>query len=134
VRVSPDGAEPLAASTLLAACGSPYTYLGRRPLDLVPGATFDGHIAWTALLRVRPHEVTALLLRAARGRPLPVGSPALAGGLAEREVLVTAARPIAVQADGEALGHHSWVRILPGPELLTIAPLGSSPRPRRRRE
>ncbi len=124
LRVSPDGAEPLAAATLLAACGSPYTYLGRRPLDLVPGAAFDGRLAWTALLRVRPHEVTALLVRAARGRPLPVGGPALAGGLAEREVLVTAARPTAVQADGEALGRHAWVRILPGPELLTIAPPG----------
>ena len=57
LHISADGGEVRDAVTALVACGSPYTYLGPLPLDLVPGAGFDGRLAWVALTRVRAVEL-----------------------------------------------------------------------------
>ena len=122
LRASADGGEPVLARAVLAACGTPYTYLGRRPLDLVPGAAFDGHLAWVGLTRIRPGELAHLGLRAARGRELPIGSPTLAGGVFARELLVESDAPAPVQADGEPLGRHREIRVRPGPVLRAIEP------------
>ena len=117
-----DGEARGEAVAVLVACGTPYTYLGSRPLDLVPGAAFDGRLAWVALLRARPHEIGGLLLRAARGRDLPVSGPALSGGSAESGLVVRSTDPAPVQADGEALGRHREVRISSGPVLRVVDP------------
>lgn len=122
LTLSGEGLEPLTAVAVLVACGTPYTYLGRRPLDLVPGAAFDGRLAWLALTRVRPTELAVLMLRAARGRDLPERGPSLAGGAAEGELVVRADAPAPVQADGEALGRHREVRVGPGPRLWVVDP------------
>jgi diacylglycerol kinase family enzyme len=122
LSASADGAPPIAAAAVLVACGTPYTYLGRRPLDLVPGAAFDGHLAWLALRRARLPEVTRLLVRAVRGRELPIGGPALAGGRIAETLTVRAARPAAVQADGEALGRATELTVSPGPVLRVLVP------------
>ena len=90
---SADGAHEREVVAVLVACGAPYTYLGPRPLDLVPGAAFDGDLAWVALTRVRPRELGSILLRAARGRELSLDGPALRGGRIESELLVRAERP-----------------------------------------
>jgi hypothetical protein len=113
------------AAAVLAACGTPYAYLGRRPLDLVPGAAFDGRLAWLAVTRVRVPEVTRLMLRAVRGRDLPLGGPTLVGGTVRRELTVRADAPAAVQADGEPLGRHEDMAILPGPLLRAVVPRSS---------
>ncbi len=120
--VGADGAGAVEAVAVLVACGSPYTYLGGRPLDLAPGAAFEGRLAWVALSRVHPGELAGILLRAARGRDLPMGGPALAGGTVTRELVVSSAEPAAVQADGEPLGRHRHVRIQPGPALRILDP------------
>jgi len=113
-----DGAE-VPAATLIAACGGPYAWLGPRPLDLVPGADFDGVLAWMAVLRARPHELARLTARALRGGDLQ-GRAALMHGRAGRELVVRAPAPVAVQADGEPLGRHAEVRLRPGPALLLV--------------
>ncbi|MDX6554001.1 MAG: hypothetical protein QOD86_196 [Miltoncostaeaceae bacterium] len=120
IRVSADGGAEMAAATLIAACGGPYAWLGRRPLDLVPGADFDGVLAWLAVLRARPHELARLTARALRGGALE-GHAALIHGRAGRELVVRADAPVAVQADGEPLGRHTEVRMRPGPALRLIA-------------
>jgi diacylglycerol kinase family enzyme len=122
LRARADGAGPVLARAVLAACGTPYTYLGRRPLDLVPGAAFDGRLAWVGLTRLRPAEVARLGLRAVRGAELPIGSEALAGGPIERELVVVSDVPAPVQADGEPLGRHCEARVTPGPVLRAIEP------------
>jgi diacylglycerol kinase family enzyme len=122
LRATADGAEPVLARAVLAACGTPYTYLGRRPLDVVPGAAFDGRLAWVALTRIRPPELARLVLRAARGADLPIGSEALRGGAVTRELLVESDIPAPVQADGEPLGRHREVRVSPGPVLRAVEP------------
>lgn len=120
--VSGEGVDPVDAVAVLVACGTPYTYLGRRPLDLVPGAAFDGRLAWVALTRVRATELALLVARAARGRDLPTDGPSLRGGAAEGELVVRADAPAPVQADGEPIGHHREVGMRPGPRLWVVDP------------
>ena len=124
---SADGAPAFEAAAVLAACGSPYTYLGPRPLDLVPGAAFEGPLAWVALARVRPGEVGALLMRALAGRELPLDGPTLRGGAVSVDLVVRCERPAPVQADGEVLGRHHELRISRGPTLRALDPRGASP-------
>lgn len=123
-----DGQE-LDLATVLAACGSPYTYLHGRPLDLVPGADFTGELRWTGLRRVRPGELGVLMARVARGRGLGVVSAdpdaAVVMGEVGAGLIVRAAVPMPVQADGEALGMHTEVVIRPGPRLLVVPPAGA---------
>jgi diacylglycerol kinase family enzyme len=122
LRATADGGEPILARAVLSACGTPYTYLGRRPLDLAPGAAFDGHLAWVALTRARPHELGRLAARALRGRELPLDGPALRGGRAPAGLVIRSPEPAPVQADGEPLGRHHEVRVTPGPVLRVIDP------------
>jgi diacylglycerol kinase family enzyme len=127
LRVSADGGPDLEAVAVLVACGTPYTYLGPRPLDLVPGAAFEGPLAWVALARVRPGEIGGLVLRAVRGRELPLDGPTLRGGTVTAGLTVRADSPAPVQADGEVLGRHTEVRIAPGPTLLVLDPRTAAP-------
>jgi diacylglycerol kinase family enzyme len=122
LRAVADDGEVVLARAVLTACGTPYTYLGRRPLDLAPGAAFDGRLAWVGLARIHPVELAQLGLRAARGRDLPIGSDTLAGGTIARELLVESDIPAPVQADGEPLGRHREVRVARGPVLRAIEP------------
>jgi len=122
LRAIADGGEPVLARAVLTACGTPYTYLGARPLDLVPGAAFDGRLAWVALTRLRPDELARLALRAMRGADLPIGSDALAGGGVRTELIVESDAPAPVQADGEPLGRHGEIRVSPGPVLRAVEP------------
>ena len=126
LRVSAEGADEVDAITALVACGSPYTYLGPRPLDLVPGAGYDGHLAWVALTRVRPAELGGLMVRALAGHTPKVDRQPLHGGPLRHQLVVRAERPMPVQADGEPLGHHLVVRITPGPVLVTVDPRGGA--------
>ncbi len=126
LHVSGEGIDPVTAVAVLVACGTPYTYLGRRPLDLVPGAAFDAGLAWIALTRLRPHELAGIAARALRGRDLPLGGPALTGGGTVAGIEVTADSPVPLQADGEPLGRHRRVRVGPGPRLLVVDPAGGA--------
>ncbi|HET6690912.1 MAG TPA: diacylglycerol kinase family protein [Miltoncostaeaceae bacterium] len=110
------------AVAVLVACGTPYTYLGRRPLDLAPGAAFDGHLAWVAITRARPHELGRLAALALRGRELPLDGPALRGGRAPAGLVIRSPEPAPLQADGEPLGRHREVRVTPGPVLRVVDP------------
>lgn len=120
LRVAADGADPVDLVTVLAACGSPYTYLRSRPLDLVPGADFDGSLRWTGLRDIQPSQIMRLVADLARGRPMPGDHPSLVTGGVETALTVTADTPAPVQADGEVLGHHTAVRIEPGPTLEVL--------------
>ena len=117
-----DDGPQVDALAALVACGSPYTYTGPRPLDLVPGASFDGTLAWLGITRARPHELARLAALAALGRPLPVGREPLVGGPVARTLAVRAESPAWVQADGEVLGRHELLEVGPGPVLRILDP------------
>jgi diacylglycerol kinase family enzyme len=122
-----DDGPPVDVLASLVACGTPYTYTGPRALDLVPGASFDGTVAWLGLTRVRPHELARLVALAAMGRTLPVGRAPLVGGPVPGTLVVRAEGPAAVQADGEPLGHHELLEVGPGSALRTLDPRSGGP-------
>ncbi|MGE0027032.1 MAG: diacylglycerol kinase family protein [Thermoleophilia bacterium] len=126
LAVEVNGAAGPEAVAVLVACGTPYTYLGRRPLDLAPGAAFDGRLAWVALTRARPHELGRLGVRALRGGELPLDGPVLVGGRAPVGLVIRSPEPAPLQADGEPLGRHREVHVTPGPVLRVIDPRPAS--------
>jgi diacylglycerol kinase family enzyme len=117
-----DGGPQVDVLAALVACGTPYTYTGPRPLDLVPGASFDGTLAWLGVTRARPHELARLAALAGLGRPLPVGTKPLVGGPVARTLAVRSGSPAWVQADGEVLGRHEQLEVGPGPVLRIVDP------------
>lgn len=116
--------DPFDARALIVATGDPYTYLGTRPLPLIPNADFAGPPAWLAASRVPPRGITTTAARALSGRAPRLPHPDLRAGLLHRPLLVTAEHPFAVQADGEPLGTHLRAILSSGPTLRVLIPRG----------
>lgn len=116
-----DDSTPTMLATVVVATGSPYAYVGRRPLVLTPGAQFDGRLRWLGLPRTGPRQLASVVTGGLRaGRHL--GHDGVLDGWAERAIEIEADHPVAVQADGEPLGAHRSIRITPGPELRVLVP------------
>ena len=116
-----DGGDPVTLTTLIAACGAPYAYVGARPLDLVPDADFGDRLRWLGLSSSRLRPVAGVVGGALRGGR-HLAQRAVIDGWAAREIRVESDRPTAVQADGEPLGWHTRIRIMPGPHLRVLLP------------
>jgi diacylglycerol kinase family enzyme len=121
LEISVDGRPAVHVGAAVVACGAPYAYLGPRPLDLVPGAAHDGGLAWLGVERVRLIPVTAVVLGAMWGGR-HVGRPGVLHGTGAREIVLTAATPFALQADGEPLGRHVRAVLSTGPRLRVLRP------------
>ena len=116
-----DGGAAEIFAAVVAACGAPYAYFGRRPLDLVPGADFGPRLRWIGLRSAGLGTVGTVVGGALRGGR-HVERDAVASGWAEREIVLRSGPPVAVQADGEPLGRHVEIRLGPGPVLRTLRP------------
>lgn len=123
ISVVIDGAAPQELATLLVACGAPYAYLGSRPLDLVPGAMFDGRLRWVGFRSSGFTQAARAVGGALRGGR-HIGRETVIDGWATRAIVISSDRPVAVQADGEPLGWHTHVRMSPGPVLRVLVPAG----------
>jgi diacylglycerol kinase family enzyme len=121
-----DHGPPVALTSLIAACGAPYAFLGPRPLDLVPGADFGDRLRWMGLRSSRLGPVAAAVGGALRGGR-HLGRASIVDGWAAEEINIQSAHPVAVQADGEPLGWHTRVRITPGPHLRVLSPPAAAP-------
>jgi diacylglycerol kinase family enzyme len=121
LEISVNGRPAVHVGAAVVACGAPYAYLGPRPLDLVPGAAHDGGLAWLGVERVRAVKVAAVVLGAVRGGR-HVGRPGVLHGTGAREIVLTAATPFALQADGEPLGRHLRAVLSAGPRLWVLRP------------
>ncbi len=119
VRV--DDGEPMAVAALSLAWGRPYAYLGDRPLDLVPGADFDGTIAWVGTRPRRPGAAAVGIAGALTGA-WHVRRGVILHGAGARRVELRADRPVALQADGEPLGRHAAASFACGPPLRVLTP------------
>lgn len=103
---------------------SPWTYLGGIAIDACPDASFDSGLDMFALRRM------SLFTAMRAGRRLLAGSRAGSTKRSitvwhdEAEIRVTAAEPIALQADGEGLGAVSTATLTAAPGALrTILPI-----------
>jgi diacylglycerol kinase family enzyme len=123
VAVSVDGGPSVEVSTLICACGAPYAFVGSRPLELVPGASFDGRLRWIGLRTSRLGLAGRTAVGALRGGR-HLGRPDVLDGWADTSIEIHAPSPIAVQADGEPLGRHAHVRMAPGPQVRVLVPAG----------
>lgn len=90
------------AAFAFVANGSPYTYLKRLPLPIVPGALFEEGLDLVAPVRVRRRSLLPLALSILSGRSRG-GRNTLYGHDLDR-VEIVCDRPMALQADGEDLG------------------------------
>jgi diacylglycerol kinase family enzyme len=90
------------AAFVMVANGSPYSFAGPVPLQIVPEAKFEEGLAFVAPVAVRPAVLPRLATRALRGR-LHEDAVVLAGHDEDR-IEVHCDRPLPLQADGEDLG------------------------------
>ena len=89
------------AAFLFVANADPYTYLGRLPVRLAPGASLENGLDAMAPAVVRPRTAARLLVFAVFGRGLPRSALRLHD--ADR-IVARCDRPLPLQADGEDLG------------------------------
>lgn len=115
-----DGVEHAFASFMVVT-GSPYAYVGSRPLDVAPGAQFDGRLRWVGINRHRPDVLASVVTGAIHADGRHLRSRGVHNGWAT-SITIASERPIAFQSDGEALGSHREVTISVGPQLTVIAP------------
>jgi diacylglycerol kinase family enzyme len=90
------------AAFVMVANGSPYSFVGRLPLPIVPEARFEEGLAFVAPAAVSPASVPRLAARAVRGK-LDEDAIVLAGHDVDR-IEVRCDGPLPLQADGEDLG------------------------------
>lgn len=98
---------------------NPYTYLGNRPLDLVPGTTLSSGLSVVTFTSMRPTHILGTLASALRG-----------GGVRERPWLdirtdvarltVTDARSFPYQLDGDYLGDVRRIEFEHVPDALRL--------------
>jgi diacylglycerol kinase family enzyme len=121
ISVTIDGNEAIDLASIMVVCGSPYAYVGPRALDLAPDAHFDGRLRWFGLPAISWAALAGAFGGAVRGGR-HIGHARYADGWAERSIVIESRHPVAVQADGEPLGWHTFVRITPGPTLRVLVP------------
>lgn len=119
--VTIDGEVEHTFASFMVATGSPYAYIGSRPLDLVPGAAFDGKLRWLGVIRHRPGVIASVLRGAVASDGTHLGSRDVIDGWAE-SITIRSDRPIVFQSDGDPLGEHREVTIGVGPSLTVIVP------------
>ncbi|MSO44336.1 MAG: hypothetical protein EXQ74_03345 [Thermoleophilia bacterium] len=119
VDVSVDGCTPFPLTSLSVACSRPYTYLGTRPFDLIPSAGEEGTLAWMGA-STRGLSAPVIAVAGALSGGWHHDSRRLAHGVAHDRIVLTGDRPMALQADGEALGRHHHIAFTPARGLRVL--------------
>jgi len=98
---------------------APWTYLGERPINPNPGASFDRGLDVFALRRLRVPSTTRTVTQILSRNPDPRGGQVLRLPDLDEFTLVTA-RPQAFQLDGDYLGEREKVRFTSVPAALRV--------------
>lgn len=121
LSVGSDGDEAFRAASISMAIGGPYAYLGSLPLDLIPGADFDGRLHWLGLRAGRRLDVARVATGAfVSGRH--EDDAGVVTGATETNLTIAADEAVAVQVDGEPLGEHREIRFAPAGTLRVLSP------------
>jgi diacylglycerol kinase family enzyme len=115
------GEDPVTGVRLAFVCNTdPWTYIGSRPLRLIPTCSFDRDLGLFALRSLRPPTVLRHLGQVLRNVDEPTGK-----NLVLRDdvshIRVTSARPVRVQVDGDLLGERRSVNFMSVPAALRVA-------------
>lgn len=99
---------------------APWTYLGRRPVNPSPAADFDTGLDLFALRRLRTAGTLNALRQMFASRPDPPSGRDVLSLHDQPEFVISASRPVALQADGEYMGEHERVRFSSVPDVLRV--------------
>jgi len=89
------------AAFILVGNGDPYSYAGKVPIRVTPGARFEDGLAFAAPARVRGRDVARLVAAIVRGSGY---GKTVACGFDLDRIEVRCDRPLPLQVDGEDLG------------------------------
>jgi diacylglycerol kinase family enzyme len=114
--------EPVDESVgmVLVANTSPWTYLGRVPLDPLPGASFDLGLDLLALRHVGLARTLRVARQALGRRERPPAGSNVVHRHDVAEFSVHAGEPVAFQVDGDYIGARSTVRFESVPKALRV--------------
>lgn len=99
---------------------APWTYLGHRPVNPSPAADFDTGLDLFALRRLRTAGTLNALRQMFASRPDPPSGRDVLSLHDQPEFVISASRPVALQADGEYMGEHERVRFRSVPAVLRV--------------
>jgi diacylglycerol kinase family enzyme len=118
VTVDVSGGEPVRGRLAVFGNTSPWTYLGARPLDPFPGASFDRDLELFALPRIGLVAVGTTMARLLAGRPPGARTAVRAHDVVK--AVVTGDEPFPVEVDGEALPDRRSLVVESVPHALTV--------------
>jgi diacylglycerol kinase family enzyme len=99
---------------------NPYTYLGRRPLDLAPSANLDAPLSVVTLRSLRIGRTLVLVGRALRGGRRIATSSWVDVATGRSDVELDGYGPMPYQVDGEYLGYVDHLEVSHLPEALNL--------------
>lgn len=99
---------------------SPWTYLGRRPVNPSPGASFDTGLDIFALRRMRTINTLNALRQMFAQRSEPPRGRHVVSLHDQAGFTVRSDRPVALQVDGEYVGEHESVTFRAVPRALRV--------------
>jgi diacylglycerol kinase family enzyme len=113
------GEERIAGVTAIVQNATPYTYFGRRPVEMAEGATLtSGDLAGLVLEHARPTAIPTIIWRALseRARVSKHRQVHPFSGVSELCVRSLDDRPLPVQVDGDYIGevHEAAFGVIPG--------------------
>lgn len=115
------GEEPVSGVRLAMICNAdPWTYLGPRPIRLVPNSSFDEGLGVYALRSLATPTVIRHITQLLRKRPKPHGKHLLLRNDVS-SVRVTSSQPFRVQVDGDLLGERRSVDFTSVAAALRVA-------------
>jgi diacylglycerol kinase family enzyme len=115
------GEEPVTGVRLAFVCNTdPWTYVGSRPLRLIPTCSFDRGLGLFALRSLRTPTVLRHLGQVLRNAAEPKGKHLVLRDDVSH-IRVTSAKPVRVQVDGDLLGERRSVNFVSVPAALRVA-------------
>ncbi|MDQ6784288.1 MAG: diacylglycerol kinase family lipid kinase [Actinomycetota bacterium] len=117
---TPEGGVPVDGSFGICLKTNPYTFLGDRPLDVVPGTGFDTGLAMVTFRSLKLARLLPLVVRAiVRGGGLS-GHGAVSVATDLDSVVVKGYRPFPYQVDGDYLGEADELTLRCRPDALAL--------------
>ncbi|HEY1915019.1 MAG TPA: diacylglycerol kinase family protein [Streptosporangiaceae bacterium] len=99
---------------------APWTYLGRRPVNPTPLASFERGLDVFALRRLRTVSTLNAIRQMLSSRDMPPSGRHVIALHDEPALTLRSDRPIALQVDGEYMGEHECVAFRSVPQALRV--------------
>jgi diacylglycerol kinase family enzyme len=123
---APAGLCPEPVYECIISNSAPWTYLGRKPVNTNPDASFDTGLDLLALRSLGTIATARTLRQMLADRSRPPRGRSVVAGHDLTEIELSATRPVAFQLDGEYMGELEHVRFRSVPRALRVIGLATS--------